>query len=76
MPFKGGPGTVKNIFSMTYGLWYISAFQMAVSTVYFMLFPWTRKIVHTYFASPATYGLLTSDWFGLEWYIQVCRPFV
>lgn len=67
MPYKGGPGTVKTIFSLTYLLWYVSAFHTAVTTVYFFYFPWTRKILFTYFASPATYGVLTSNRWDLEW---------
>lgn len=44
------------------------AFHAVVGTLYFWYFPWTRQIEFTYFASPATYGLLTSRRFDLEWW--------
>ena len=67
---SGKGGVARELFSTTYLLWYVSAFQLGVTIVYFAYFPWTRKILFTYFASPATYGVLTSERFvSLQWWV-------
>ncbi len=49
-------------------LWYVTAFQLAVYILYQSYYPLTRKVIFTYFASPATYGVLTSERFAtLQW---------
>jgi len=69
MGYQGGPGTTKTIFTLTYFMWYVSVVQLVIATLYFWYFPWTRMFQYTFFASPATYGVLTSSRFNLQWWV-------
>jgi hypothetical protein len=74
-----GRGTSKLVFRLTQYLWYVGGVQCIITTLYFLYFCWTRQLVFTYFASPATYGLLTSEHFvSLQWWIfsltALCIP--
>jgi len=63
-------GTARDIHRVQYYLWWATGVQLVVAMLFFSYYPWTRQFVFTYFASPATYGVLTSERFSsLFWWI-------
>jgi hypothetical protein len=65
----GGRGAFKDIGWLKRLTWYIATAHTVIATLYFTYYPWTRKFVFTYLASPSTYGILTSErWVSLQWW--------
>jgi hypothetical protein len=63
-------GITREIGSIQDMLWTAVFFQLVVSMLFYAYYPWTRQFVFTYFASPSTYGVLTSERFAsLLWWI-------
>jgi len=49
--------------------WVVTGVQAVVTTLFHTYYPLTRQFVFTYFASPALYGVLTSERFSsLQWW--------
>jgi len=62
----------EDVSTLQFYLMLLSGFQCAVTTAFFLYYPWTRQFVFTYFASPTTYGVLTTErWNSLFWWICI-----
>jgi hypothetical protein len=70
-----GRGTVAAAFRFTYLSWYVAVAHTTFATVFFWYYPWTTDIPFTYFASPSTYGILTTERFvSLQWWLFSLTP--
>ena len=67
---KMGASPSEDVIQLQFYLFLLSGFQCLVSMVFFSYYPLTRDFIFTYFASPTTYGVLTSErWSSLFWWL-------